>query len=54
MIYKAGGETLVFNKYLWLEYGNALKKLELKKEKDMLKNGREVMKEWEKTKGKKI
>jgi hypothetical protein len=54
MIYKAGGETLVFNKYLWLEYGNAIKKLELKKEKDVLRNGREVLKEWEKTKGKRI
>lgn len=53
MLYKAGGEILVFNRYEWLEYGKALKKLELKKEKEILRNGHEVLKEWEKTRGKK-
>lgn len=53
MIYKAGGEILVFNKYQWLEYGKAIAKLEFKKEKDILRNGREVLKEWEKARGKK-
>jgi hypothetical protein len=32
-----------------LEYGDATKKLAIKREKDMIKGGRDVLKEWEKT-----
>ena len=53
MLYKAGGEVLTFTKYEWLEYAQAFKKLELKREKEVLKSGRDIMKEWEKGKTKK-
>jgi ADP-ribose pyrophosphatase YjhB (NUDIX family) len=50
LIYKAGGEILGFHQFEWLEYGKAIRKLELKKEKDMLKNAKNVLKKWEKEK----
>lgn len=53
MFYKAGGEILGFNRYEWLEYGKAVRKLESKREKDVLRSAREVLKEWEKKKAKK-
>jgi 8-oxo-dGTP pyrophosphatase MutT (NUDIX family) len=50
MVQKAGGvEVIGFNDFKWLEYGEAVKKIALKKEKDILKSGKEVLKEWEKT-----
>ncbi len=49
MIQKSGGEILGFEKFEWLEYDKAAKRLTSKKEKDMLKNGKSVLKEWEKT-----
>lgn len=48
MSYKAGGEVLGFQDYAWLEYSEALKKLYLKREKDMLKGARDALKKWEK------
>ena len=53
MIQKSAGEMLGFPFYKWLEYANALKELNLKREKDMLRQGREVLKEWEKLHNKK-
>ena len=45
-----GGEILGFNDFTWLEFDKACKKLDLKKEKDILKNSKPILKEWEKTK----
>jgi len=53
MMQKSAGEMLGFPFFEWLEYGKALKVLNLKREKDMLRQGRDVLKEWEKIHGKK-
>ena len=45
-----GGEVLGFNDFAWLEFDKAYKKLEFKKEKDILKASKPILKEWEKTK----
>ena len=50
LLHKAGGEILGFADFVWLEYGKALKKLELKREKDMVRSARVVLKKWEKEK----
>jgi 8-oxo-dGTP pyrophosphatase MutT (NUDIX family) len=50
LLQKGGNTELIgFNQYKWLEYGDAIKKLVLKREKDMLKGGKDVLKIWEKT-----
>ena len=49
MLQKSGGEIMGFEKFLWLEYDKALKALTSKKEKEMLKHTKAVLKEWEKT-----
>jgi 8-oxo-dGTP pyrophosphatase MutT (NUDIX family) len=51
LLLQKGGNTelLSFDQYKWLEYGDATKKLAIKREKDMIKGGRDVLKEWEKT-----
>jgi len=50
MLQKAGGtEVIGFFDFQWLEYGQALKKIVLKREKEMFKGGHGVLKEWEKT-----
>ena len=38
-----------FYEFKWVEYGDAVKKVPLKKEKEMFKSAREVLKQWEKT-----
>jgi hypothetical protein len=48
MIYRSSGEIIGFEKYQWMEFGKASRALSLKREKDMLKSGKEVLKEWEK------
>lgn len=48
LIHKAGGEILGFQDFVWLEYGKAIKKLELKREKEMLRSAKDVLKKWEK------
>lgn len=54
MMQKAGTAELIgFDENKWVEYGDALKKIESKKEKDMLKGAKDVLKEWEKTHSKK-
>ncbi len=50
MLQRAGGQDAIgFNDFEWLEYGKAVRKVVLKKEKDVFKSAREVLKEWEKT-----
>ena len=54
MINKAGGQDPIgFFETTWLEYAMAAKKLNLKREKEMLKGAKDVLKEWEKTHNKK-
>ena len=50
MFQKGGSSDLIgFDEVKWMEYADALKKLTQKREKDMLKGGRDTLKEWEKT-----
>jgi len=50
MFQKAGAiEIIGLGEYKWMEYAKALQKLNLKREKDMLKGAKDVLKEWEKT-----
>lgn len=50
MFQKGGSSDLLgFDEIKWLEYAEASKRLVQKREKDMLKGGRDVLKEWEKT-----
>lgn len=54
MVQKAGGAELIgFDKSEWMDYGKAIKKLASKKERDILKQGKQVLKEWEKAHKKK-
>lgn len=48
MLYRSSGEMIGFEKFQWAEFGKAMRELSLKREKDMLKSGKEVLKEWEK------
>lgn len=48
MLQKGGSSDLIgFQEFKWLEAADVLKKLSSKKEKEMIKSGREVLKEWE-------
>ncbi len=47
MIYKAGGEIFGFSEYKWADYSKARDMLFLKREKDVMKNAKEVLKQWE-------
>lgn len=50
MIQKGGSSDLIgFNDFKWLEATDVNKKLESRKEKDMFKSAREILKEWEMT-----
>lgn len=54
MLQKAGGVDVIgFADFKWLDYSDALKKVVLKREKEMLKGAKDVLKEWEKTHSKK-
>jgi len=53
MVFKDASEILAFSDYQWLDFAKASKKLALKKEIQILKNARDVLKEWDRTKGKK-
>lgn len=49
MLLKAtSGEIIGLPEYKWLEYGEGLKKLEQKREKDIFKDTKEILKTWEK------
>lgn len=48
MFQKGGpGEMIGFQDYKWMEFSDALKKMESKKEKEMFKSAKDVLKEWE-------
>ena len=49
LVQKSGGEIMGFEKFEWLEFEKALKKITSKREKEMLRNTKSVLKEWEKT-----
>ncbi len=50
MMQKGGSSELIgFFAFKWMQYSDALKKLVLKKEKEVLKDAVGVLKEWEKT-----
>jgi 8-oxo-dGTP pyrophosphatase MutT (NUDIX family) len=50
MLQKGGvAELIGFFQYKWMELPDAVKKVVLKREKDMFKSAKEVLKEWEKT-----
>jgi len=54
MVQKAGGVDVIgFSDFKWLEWGEASKKIVMKREKEMLKGAKDVLKEWEKTHSKK-
>lgn len=48
------GEVIGFHDDNWLDYSQVLKKITLKKEKDIFKATKAILKEWEKTKKHKI
>ena len=50
---KAVEEIMGFEKYQWMDFKKATKALELKREKDALKNAEELIKKWEKERKKK-
>jgi ADP-ribose pyrophosphatase YjhB (NUDIX family) len=50
MLQKAGGEILGLEQFDWIDYSRAVKRLGLKREKDMLKSARDIYKAWEKQK----
>lgn len=48
MFQKGGSSEMIgFQEYKWMESGDTLRKLDSKKEKEMFKMSREVLKEWE-------
>ena len=51
--HKSGDDFYGFEDYQWMEYSKALKTLELKREKDMLRSAKEVLQKWEKERQKK-
>lgn len=54
MVQKAGGVDIIgFADSKWVEFADALKKVSLKRDKEMLKSSKDVLKEWEKTHSKK-
>lgn len=53
MFYKAGAEIMGIGEYGWFDYSAAIKKLKLKREKDVLKVANGMIKEWEKKRKKK-
>lgn len=50
MLQKGGSSELIgFQEFKWMEFSDAIKKLGSKKEKEMLKSAKDVLKEWELT-----
>lgn len=48
MILKTAGEIMGFEKYQWMDIKKATKAIELKREKDVLRQAEELVKKWEK------
>jgi len=54
MLMRSGlSEAIGFENYQWLDYSQALKKLNSKREKIMLRQAKEVLRDWKKQRGKK-
>jgi hypothetical protein len=51
LMLQRGGQTemIGFSEFKWMEYGDAVKKVASKKEKEILRSAREVLRLWEKT-----
>jgi 8-oxo-dGTP pyrophosphatase MutT (NUDIX family) len=50
MLQKGGSSELIgFDQFKWLDFADAAKKISIKREKDIIKEAKEVLKEWEKT-----
>ncbi len=50
MVQKSGGlDPIGFSDFQWLEYSQAVKKVNLKKDKDIFAEAKTLLKEWEKT-----
>jgi 8-oxo-dGTP pyrophosphatase MutT (NUDIX family) len=50
LLQKGGSSDLIgFLEFKWVELSEAIKRVPLKREKEMFKSGRDVLKEWEKT-----
>lgn len=49
MFQKAGGEIMGFLDFKWFPYAEVTKKLMLKREKEMVRNAKDVLKTWEKS-----
>jgi len=54
MMQRSAGEILGFEKHRWLEYAKAVRKLESKRERAMLKQARKELKKWKKEQEAKI
>ena len=52
MVQRAASEVIGFEKYAWFDYERAYKMLSLKREKDMLRQAKYILKKWEKEKPK--
>jgi len=53
MLFKAGAEITGMGEISWFDKDQAIKKLTLKREKDMIKTANTMIKEWEKLNKKK-
>ena len=53
LLLKAVGEIMGFEKYQWMDFKKASKAVELKREKDALREAEELVKKWEKERRKK-
>jgi ADP-ribose pyrophosphatase YjhB (NUDIX family) len=42
-----GGEIIGFEDFIWLEYSKAARKLSLKRERDIFREGHKILKKWE-------
>ena len=50
MFLKGGSSEMIgFHDFKWLEFSDAVKNASIKREKEMLRSAREVLKEWEST-----
>lgn len=49
MLLKAAGEIIGFEEFKWFQFADAIRKIQLKREKEMLRSAKEVLRTWEKT-----
>ncbi|HJX59312.1 MAG TPA: hypothetical protein VJ481_02010 [Patescibacteria group bacterium] len=53
LVQQSAGEMIGFDKFEWLELKDVIKRVSLKREKEMYKNAKDVLKEWEKARQRK-